>query len=86
MASRMAPLMVRSRLRGIQTRFVWGSSLMTNEVGPMLWNDFLPKALADKSYVTAPRAEVVGTGLASIQSALDAVREGASATKFVVLL
>ena len=86
MASRVAPLMVRSRLRGIRTRFVWGSSLMTNEVGPMLWNDFLPKALADKSYVTAPRAEVVGTGLQSIQPALDAVREGASATKFVVLL
>ncbi|KJC65774.1 zinc-binding alcohol dehydrogenase family protein [Agreia bicolorata] len=86
MLSRTVPLMIRSRVRGIRTRFVWGSSLMTNEVGPMLWGRFLPEALAAGRYVTAPRAEVVGTGLESIQPALDALRRGASATKFVVTL
>lgn len=86
MLSRTAPLMVRSRLRGIRARFVWGSSLMTNEVGPMLWGRFLPEALAEGRYVTAPRSEVIGTGLECIQPALDALRAGASATKFVVTL
>ena len=86
MLSRTGPLMLRSRLRGVRTRFVWGSSLMTNEVGPMLWGDFLPAALANGRYATAPRAEVVGAGLESIQPALDALRRGASATKFVVTL
>lgn len=86
MLSRTVPLMVRSRIRGIRTRFVWGSSLMSNEVGPMLWNDFLPRALNEGRYVTAPAAGVVGTGLESIQPALDALRRGASATKFVVQL
>ncbi|KQP56073.1 zinc-binding alcohol dehydrogenase family protein [Agreia sp. Leaf283] len=86
MLSRTVPLMVRSRLRGIRTRFVWGSALMNTEVGPMLWGGFLPDALAAGRYVTAPRSEVVGTGLESIQPALDALRAGASATKFVVTL
>jgi len=86
MLSRTVPLMAGSRLRGIRTRFVWGSSLMTNEVGPMLWGRFLPEALAEGRYMTAPRSEVVGTGLESIQPALDALRAGASATKFVVTL
>ena len=86
MLSRTVPLMVSSRLRGIRTRFVWGSALMNTEVGPMLWGRFLPDALAAGRYVTAPRSEVVGTGLESIQPALDALRVGASATKFVVTL
>lgn len=86
MLLRTAPVMVSGRIRGITVRFVWGSTLMTNEVGPMLWADFLPRALADGSYTTAPRAHVVGSGLGSIQPALDALRRGASATKYVVTL
>ena len=85
-ASRMGALQLRCLRRGIRARFVWGSSLMTNEVGPMLWQEFLPNALAEGRYATVPRAEIVGSGLASIQPALDALRRGASATKFVVTL
>jgi len=79
-------LQVRCRIHGIRARFVWGSSLMNNEVGPMLWEQFLPAALADGSYVAAPVAEVVGTGLSAIQPALEAMHRGVSARKLVVLL
>lgn len=79
-------LQIAARRRGIQARFVWGSSLMTDEVGPMLWRDHLPAALADGRHVCAPRAEVVGEGLESIQSALDRLHEGVSARKLVVRL
>jgi NADPH:quinone reductase-like Zn-dependent oxidoreductase len=79
-------LQVRSRLHGVKTGYVWGSTLMDNEVGPALFRDFLPQALADGRYAAAPPAEVVGHGLASIQPALDALRTGVSARKLVVTL
>ncbi|UFS59684.1 zinc-binding alcohol dehydrogenase family protein [Subtercola endophyticus] len=79
-------LELRCRRHGIRAKFVWGSTLMNNEVGPMLWQQFLPAALADGRYVAAPAAEVVGSGLASVQPALDALRRGVSARKLVVTL
>lgn len=79
-------LQIAARRRGITARFVWGSSLMTNEVGPMLWHDYLPQALADARHVCAPAAEVVGDGLEAIQGALDRLHGGVSARKLVVRL
>ena len=79
-------LQARCLVHGIRARFVWGSSLMTNEVGPMLWADYLPAALADGRYQLAPAAEVVGVGLEQVQPALDALRRGVSARKLVVSL
>lgn len=79
-------LQARCLVHGIRATFVWGSSLMTNEVGPMLWADYLPAALADGRYRLAPAAEVVGVGLEQVQPALDALRRGVSARKLVVSL
>lgn len=79
-------LQVRARSRRIRVRFVWGSTLMGNEVGPMLWERFLPGALADGSFVPSPEPLVVGRGLASIQTGFDVLRRGVSAQKVVVLL
>jgi NADPH:quinone reductase-like Zn-dependent oxidoreductase len=79
-------LMIRARVRGIRTSFIWGSALMHDGVGAMLWERFLPAALADGRYVAAPAAEVVGTGLEAIQPAMDRLREGVSARKLVVAL
>jgi NADPH:quinone reductase-like Zn-dependent oxidoreductase len=79
-------LMVRARVRGIRTSFIWGSALMHDGVGAMLWERFLPEALADGRYVAAPVAEVVGTGLDAIQPAMDRLRAGVSARKLVVAL
>jgi NADPH:quinone reductase-like Zn-dependent oxidoreductase len=79
-------LMLRARVRGIRASFIWGSALMHDEVGPMLWERFLPAALAEGRYVAAPAAEVVGSGLEAIQPAMDRLREGVSARKLVVTL
>ena len=79
-------LQIRCRAHGIRARFIWGSTLMNNEVGPMLWRDFLPGALAAGRYATVPQADVVGTGLVSVQLALDTLRSGVSARKLVVTL
>lgn len=79
-------LQVRARRHGVRARYVWGSTLMTNEVGPMLWRDHLPAALAEGRHVCAPAPEVVGEGLASVQVALDRLRAGVSARKLVVRL
>lgn len=86
LVARTSAVMIRSRLRGIRTRFVWGSTLMDNAVGPMLWEDFLPSALADGRYRATPEPLIVGSGLESIQPALDALRNGVSARKLVVTL
>ncbi|PPF66541.1 Zn-dependent oxidoreductase [Clavibacter michiganensis] len=79
-------LMLRARVHGIRATFIWGSALMHDGVGSMLWERFLPAALAEGRYVAAPEAEVVGTGLAAIQPAMDRLRAGVSARKLVVSL
>jgi NADPH:quinone reductase-like Zn-dependent oxidoreductase len=79
-------LQLRARRAGIRVRFVWGSTLMSNEVGPMIWRDFLPAALAEGRYVAAPSPEVVGAGLEQVQVALDRLHDGVSAQKLIVTL
>lgn len=76
----------RARRYGIAARFVWGSSLMTNSVGPMLWEQYLPGALAEGRHVCAPEFEIVGEGLESMQHALNLLHTGVSARKLVVRL
>ncbi|ERF73359.1 hypothetical protein EPUS_08301 [Endocarpon pusillum Z07020] len=71
---------------GIGGKFIFGSDLKDNEVGPAIYVDFLPKALADGSYIAAPDARVVGNGLESIQGGLDLLKKGVSAMKYVISL
>jgi hypothetical protein len=70
----------------VRTKFIWGSDLIANEVGPMIFEAFLPAALAEGRFVAAPSATVVGTGLAQIPEALERQRRGVSAAKLVVTL
>jgi D-arabinose 1-dehydrogenase-like Zn-dependent alcohol dehydrogenase len=86
MVGGMAGLWLAARRRGVRTRFVIGSDLKRNEVGPAIFADFLPAALAEGRYVPAPRASVVGSSLADLQHAMDLQRKGVSATKLVVTL
>jgi NADPH:quinone reductase-like Zn-dependent oxidoreductase len=79
-------LALKARLRGVRTKFIWGSDLIANEVGPMIFEAFLPLALAEGRFVPAPSPTVVGTGLAQIPAALERQRQGVSATKLVVML
>ena len=74
------------RMRRIRTKVINGGALMDNEVSKVLYEDFLPQALAAGHYVAAPEPVVVGKGLDHIQAGLDAQRQGVSAKKVVVSL
>lgn len=71
---------------GLGFKFVFGNSLRENEVGPAIYGDFLPKALAEGWFVAKPDAEVVGHGLGDIQKGLDILKKGVSAKKIVISL
>lgn len=77
-------LQLRTRPRGIHTKFVFGTSLKKNEVAAAIYRDFLPSALAEGRYIAAPEPHIVGVGLEHLQHALDVQRNGVSATKVVV--
>jgi len=77
---------LKSRLRGIRTKFIFGGSLVDNEVGEAIYVDFLPQALANGRYVAAPPALVVGAGLEAIETGFEVQRKGMSAQKVVVSL
>ena len=40
----------KSKTRGVKTAFIFGGCLVNNEVGPMIYKGFLPKALAAGDY------------------------------------
>lgn len=71
---------------GIDARHIFGTLLKDDEVGPMIYRDFLPSALAAGTYVAAPRAQIVGAGLEALQHAVATLRNGVSAAKVVVIL
>ena len=79
-------LQVKSRIRGIRTKFIFGNSLMDNEVSKVIYEDFLPSALVENRYVAAPEPYIIGSGLEYIQAAMDAQKKGVSAKKVVVSL
>ena len=77
---------LKARSGRVGTRFIWGGSLVDNEVGPAVFVDFLPRALAEGRFVAAPPAMVVGAGLEAIETGFEAQRKGVSAKKVVVSL
>ncbi|RYG58662.1 Zn-dependent oxidoreductase, partial [bacterium] len=79
-------MVFKSRLRRIRTSFIIGTTLMNNEVSKVIYEDFLPQALAIGSYVAAPEPHVVGKGLDCVQVGLDLQVKGVSAKKIVVSL
>jgi NADPH:quinone reductase-like Zn-dependent oxidoreductase len=91
---KVLPAMVLGRRRtqskakryGIVEKFYDASSVVDNEIGPAIYQDFLGAALADGRFRPAPPAKVVGHGLEAVQAAFDIQRKGVSATKIVVAL
>jgi NADPH:quinone reductase-like Zn-dependent oxidoreductase len=79
-------LTLKARRKGVRTKFIWGSDLIANEVGPMIFESFLPAALAEGRYFAAPSPTVIGAGLTQIPQALERQRRGVSAAKLVVRL
>jgi NADPH:quinone reductase-like Zn-dependent oxidoreductase len=70
----------------VEASAIAGTSLRDDEVGPMIYSEFLPAALASGRYVAAPAPRVVGRGLEAFQHAIDAQRAGTSGYKLVVEL
>ncbi|KAJ9631097.1 hypothetical protein H2203_001628 [Taxawa tesnikishii (nom. ined.)] len=75
-----------SPYESVSVKNVFGTTLKDNAVGPAVYVDFLPKALQAGTFVPAPRPEVVGKGLEGVQTAVDRLMKGVSATKLVVTL
>lgn len=73
-----------SRHSDVHVSSIWGGTLKDNEVGPGIYVDFLPAALATGTYHAAPEAVLVGEGLDQIPKAIDQLRKGVSAKKLVV--
>lgn len=84
--SGMANIWVKSKMRGIRTAFIYGSTLLYNEVGTAVYVDYLPQALAEGTFVPAPEPHVVGKGLECIQAGYEMQKKGVSAKKIVVTL
>jgi NADPH:quinone reductase-like Zn-dependent oxidoreductase len=79
-------LLAKARRRGIRMKAIWGGALKDNEVGPAIYEDFLPKALADGRYVPAPEPLLAGAGLDNVQTGFAVQLRGVSARKVVVTL
>jgi hypothetical protein len=77
---------VKFRIRGVRTKFIYGSTLKDNEVGRIIYEECLLQAPAERKYQTAPDAQVVGAGLHHVQTAFGVQRAGMSAGKAVVSL
>lgn len=78
--------MLKSRLRGIRTKSIFGTSLLGNEVGPMIYVDYLPAALAEGRHAAAPGPLVMGRGLDRFLAGMAEQKKGVSASKIVVSL
>ena len=72
------------RPANVETKQIFATSLKDNEVSHAVYVDFLPAALAARSYRPAPPARVVGRGLQALQRALETQKQGVSGEKVVV--
>lgn len=77
---------LKSRMKSVNKKFIFGSDLMANEVCRAIYEDFLPAALAQGKFIAAPEPHVVGKGLEHIQEGMDLNKRGVSAKKVVVTL
>lgn len=79
-------LIYKSWRQGVAWKFVIGTSPAANEVGPAIYNEFLPAALQSGQFKALPEATVVGHGLENVQKAMNVLKGGVSAKKVVVTL
>ena len=86
MVGSVVALQVKCWRLGVRTKAIFGTSLKNNEVSTIIYQDFLPQALAEGRYTAAPEPSVIGQGLASIQAGFEVQIKGVSAKKVVVSL
>ena len=71
---------------GVTMKQILASSISENHVGKAVYEEFLPKALAAGSFISAPDPLNAGKGLEILQGAMCLQMRGISAQKVVVLL
>lgn len=71
---------------GVKMKQVYALAILKNHVGKAIFEDFLPAALENGTFVPAPTPLIAGKGLESLQKAVDILNAGVSAKKVVVLL
>ena len=76
---------IKTKVRGVGSKFVFGSSMAYNDISKALFERYLPDALAKGRFVAAPESQVVGHGLEKVQDAFDE-QKSVSAKKIVVTL
>lgn len=74
------------RTRGIRVTSIWGGTPVVSPVGPAIFRDFLPEALASGRFRPAPEPRLSGVGLSQIPGALAELRAGVSAAKLIVTI
>ncbi|KAK7740872.1 hypothetical protein SLS62_010969 [Diatrype stigma] len=62
--------------RSVKTKPIMAVAIRENKVGKMVYEDFLPHALAVGTYMRYPKPLVYGEGLSSIQGALGKSKDG----------
>lgn len=75
-----------ARTHGLRVSSIWGGTPVRSRVGPAVFQDFLPQALAEGRFHPAPEPVVTGSRLHDLPGALDVLRAGVSARKIVVTL
>lgn len=71
---------------GITMKPCFSVSIMHNEIGKAVWEDFMSKALQAGTVVPFPEPVIAGQGLENIQTGIDLLEKGVSAQKVVVTL
>lgn len=70
----------------MKAKFVFASDIKDNGIGKAIFEDYLPRALAEGKFVAAPDPHVVGKGLEYVQMGIDMMGKGMSASKVVISL
>ena len=71
---------------GTEGKFIMASTLKDTPISNAVYEQYLPKAMAEEKFVPEPEPLVVGQGLENVQVALDTLEQGVSAKKVVVTL
>ena len=70
---------------GVEIVSTYAARIVTEkEFGAWLFNEWLEKSLADKTYVPSPAVEIVEGGIGAVQKALDLHKQGLSGKKLVL--
>jgi NADPH:quinone reductase-like Zn-dependent oxidoreductase len=72
-------------VKGVQFKPIFAIAIRDNDIGKMVYEDFLPEALASGRYAIFPEPNVAGKGLDAIQGAFGESKK-ASASKTVVVV